>query len=60
VEHARDRVLHDRYRIEAVPATLVADDQGVVVASFVGPVAVADLWAAVAAAREPGESSTGD
>ncbi len=56
LEHARDRAMHDRYAIEAVPATLVADADGVVVASFVGPVTATDLWAAVAEAREPGST----
>ena len=48
--------LHDRYAIEAVPATLVADADGVVVRSFLGPVTATDLWAAVAEAREPGST----
>jgi hypothetical protein len=56
LEHGRDRALHDRYEIEAVPATLVADPDGVVVASFVGPITATDLWAAVAEAREPGST----
>ena len=56
LEHGRDRGLHDRYAIEAVPATLVVDGEGVVVASFVGPVTATDLWAAVAEAREPGST----
>ena len=56
LEHGRDRALHDRYQIDAVPATLVADAEGVVVASFVGPVTATDLWAAVAEAREPGST----
>jgi hypothetical protein len=56
LEHERDRALHDRYAIEAVPATLVVDAEGVVVASFVGPVTATDLWAAVAEAREPGST----
>ena len=54
LEHTRDRALHERYAIEAVPATLVVDGDGVVVASFIGPVTATDLWAAVAEAREPG------
>ena len=54
LEHTRDRGLHERYAIDAVPATLVADAEGVVVASFIGPVTATDLWAAVAEAREPG------
>ena len=56
LEHGRDRALHDRYQIDAVPATLVADAEGVVVASFLGPVTATDLWAAVAEAREPGST----
>jgi hypothetical protein len=56
LEHTRDRALHDRYAIDAVPATLVVDPAGVVVASFIGPVTATDLWAAVAEAREPGST----
>lgn len=51
---ARD--LHDRYGIEAVPTTVVVDAEGVVQASFLGPVTATDLWAAVAEAREPGST----
>jgi hypothetical protein len=54
LEHGRDRALHERYAIDAVPATLVVDADGVVLASFIGPVTATDLWAAVAEAREPG------
>lgn len=46
------RDLHDRYGIEAVPVVLVADAEGVVRRSFVGPPSTADLWAAVADARD--------
>jgi len=56
LEYTRDRAMHDRYEIGAVPATLVIDGDGVVVASFVGPVTATDLWAAVAEAREPGST----
>jgi hypothetical protein len=48
--------LHDRYRIEAVPTTVVADAAGVVRQSWVGPVTATDLWAAVAELREPGST----
>lgn len=48
--------LHRRYAIEAVPMTLLADPDGVVVASFVGEPSATDLWAAVAEARNPGTS----
>ena len=56
IEHGRDRDLHDRYAIEAVPATLIVDGDGVVRATFIGPVTATDLWAAVAEAREPGST----
>ena len=50
------RDLHDRYGVEAVPCIVVADDEGVVRASFIGVPTATDLWAAVAEAREPGSS----
>ncbi len=59
LEHTGDRALHERYAIEAVPATLVANADGVVVASFIGPMTATDLWAAVAEAREPGSTPPG-
>lgn len=51
VAYQERKDLHDRYGIEAVPVVLVADAAGVVVRSFVGPPAAADLWAAVANVR---------
>jgi hypothetical protein len=48
--------LHRRYGIEAVPTIVVADAEGVVRASFVGPPSATDLWAAVAEVRQPGSS----
>lgn len=56
VEYGADRDLHERYSIDAVPTTVVADAHGVVVASFLGPMTATDLWAAVAEAREPGST----
>ena len=47
------RDLHERYRIDAVPAALIADAAGVVHRTFVGPVTATDLWAAVVTARQP-------
>ncbi|HWM21076.1 MAG TPA: hypothetical protein VNO51_15400 [Ilumatobacteraceae bacterium] len=44
--------LHARYAVEAVPALVVADADGVVRAGFLGPVTATDLWAAVAEARQ--------
>ena len=48
--------LHDRYAVEVVPCTVMADREGVVRASFVGPATATDLWAALAEARQPGAS----
>lgn len=48
------RDLHQRYGIEAVPATLVCDDEGVVRHQILGPVSATDLWAAVARVRDVG------
>jgi hypothetical protein len=52
VDYATHKDLHRRYRIDAVPTLLLADDAGVVRASALGPVTAQDLWAMVAAARE--------
>lgn len=54
VSFPADRVRHERYGIDAVPLVLVADRDGVVRASFVGPPSAADLWASLAELREPG------
>ena len=48
--------IHKRYGIDAVPTTVIADAEGVVVNSFVGPTTATDLWAAVAEARDPGST----
>lgn len=56
VEVGARRPVHQRYAIEAVPIVCIADAEGVVRASFVGPVSATDLWAAVAEVREPGSS----
>ena len=56
VEVTARKHVHDRYGIEAVPTIVVADHDGVVRASFVGPPTATDLWAAVAEVREPGST----
>ena len=56
VEFTASRHLHERYRIDAVPMVVVADAEGVVRASFIGPMSATDLWAAVAEVRNPGSS----
>ncbi len=45
------RRVHERYHIDAVPTLVVADGEGVVRASVLGPVSATDLWALVASAR---------
>ncbi|CAN5281306.1 hypothetical protein BH20ACT3_BH20ACT3_09900 [soil metagenome] len=54
VEAIGDRDLHERYGVEAVPMVAVADADGLVRRSFVGPPTATDLWAALAELREPG------
>jgi hypothetical protein len=51
VEFTAARALHERYRVDAAPMTLVADREGVVRQSFVGAFGAPDLWNAVAALR---------
>ena len=53
------RAVHQRYGIDAVPSVVIADRDGVVRATFVGPVTATDLWASVAELREPGTLPTG-
>jgi hypothetical protein len=58
-EYLRDRQLHERYRIEAVPTVVICDAAGVVQKSFLGPTSASHLWAAVAEVREPGSAPPG-
>lgn len=51
VDYQNHKDRHERYRIDAVPLVLVADREGVVRASFVGPPSAADLWASLADLR---------
>lgn len=59
VEVGAHRELHDRYRIDGVPTTVIADAEGVVRASFLGPATATDIWAALAELREPGSVPDG-
>lgn len=56
VEAVRDKPLHDRYRVDAVPMLVVADSEGAVRAHFLGEPTATDLWATVAELREPGST----
>jgi hypothetical protein len=51
IEFSESRELHERYAISGVPMVLVADAEGVVRQSFVGPVSATDLSASVAQVR---------
>jgi hypothetical protein len=59
VEVSARRDVHGKYRIDGVPATVVADAEGTVRASFLGPVTATDLWATLAELRAPGTLPTG-
>lgn len=59
VEATRDRDLHRRYGIGAVPIAVLAGPDGEVGASFMGPVSSTHLWAALAELREPGSVPPG-
>ncbi len=59
VDYTERPDLHKRYNIEAVPCLVIADQRGVVLAQFVGPVKAQDLWAAMANCREPGSAPPG-
>jgi Thioredoxin len=54
LDAARQRDLHERYEVSAIPMILVADDEGVVRRAFVGATTATDLWAALAELRSPG------
>lgn len=51
VEYSARRDVHARYGLDAVPIVAIADAEGAVVASFVGPVSATDLWSAMASLR---------
>lgn len=59
IEAVRDRHLHERYRIDAVPLVLIADADGTVERHFLGPVRAPDLWGALAELRDPGSVPPG-
>lgn len=59
LDYVRDRNMHDRYKIDAVPTLVIVDGEGVTKRSFLGPMSATDLWAAVAEAREPGSTPDG-
>jgi hypothetical protein len=58
VEYTAHRALHERYKIEAAPITVLADADGVTRASFVGAFSATDLWNALAELRDQTETRT--
>jgi hypothetical protein len=52
VEAVARRDLHQRYAIDAVPTLVVADAEGVVRGSLVGPASAEEIWAAVSDVRD--------
>ena len=54
VEFGAQRALHAKYAIDAVPSLVLVGADGTAAAAFLGPVSAADLWAAVARARDGG------
>lgn len=57
VEYMAAQAVHRKYEIDGVPIVAIADREGVVRASFTGPVTATDLWAAVARARDADQST---
>lgn len=52
VEYFDNKALHERYRINAAPLTVIADAEGVVRDALVGAYPTTELWTRVAAARD--------
>ena len=52
VEAVERKDLHQRYGIDAVPMLVLADAEGVVRASLVGPASAEEIWAAVSDVRD--------
>lgn len=51
--------IHQRYGVDGVPLIVIADEAGVVRASFLGPATATDIWATVAELRQPGSVPEG-
>lgn len=56
IDYTVNPALHQRYKIDAVPLLVIADQFGVVKAGFIGPTKAQDLWAAMAECRDPGST----
>jgi len=51
LEAKKEKDLHDRYKIEAVPLVALIDAQGVVRSHFLGPISSSQLWSSLAELR---------
>ncbi|MCQ3813662.1 MAG: hypothetical protein KTU85_04480 [Acidimicrobiia bacterium] len=58
LEYTAQRNLHKRYKIDAVPMVLFANETGEVKRSFLGPVSAAELWSSMAQLRDSSYGST--
>ncbi len=56
LEARKEKNLHDRYEIEAVPLVALIDTQGVVRSHFLGPISSSQLWSSLAELRESDSS----
>jgi hypothetical protein len=52
ISYQTRRDLHERYAVHSVPLVIVADGDGLVRATYLGPPPAADLWAKLAELRE--------
>ena len=59
VEAGKQRELHDRYAVDAVPMVLLVDGVGVVRDHHLGPVSATHLWGSLAELRQPGSTPDG-
>ncbi len=51
VEYFTRPDLHDRYKVDAAPLTIIGDAEGIVRGSFLGAFSAPELWSAVAELR---------
>ena len=59
IELSASADLHEQYAITAVPIVALADADGAVQSSFLGPVSATHLWAGLAELRNPGSVPPG-
>ena len=57
IEATARKDLHQRYAIDAVPMLVLADAEGVVRGSLVGPASAEEIWLAVSDVRDGGDGT---